>query len=263
MSIEAVAWAFRQSITNPGAKLVLLALCDFADEAWSCFPGQETLAIKTSQGERTVRRHLEWLEREGFIVSRPRFSHGRRTSNRYTIQNPRPSAPPPKDPPKEAPKRDGEGAKPAARVTGGQIGQRPSEADQPANLAGEPSENHQQNNPLPHRESDHEAPDRGSVCAAHPHAPGVNCRGCGTNPRAQRRAADADAHQEAAEREHLRTQLWLQGLRARRGQVARQERDGTLAEARRAAREAIQRHGEGHATQSVTDRGALTENDQD
>ncbi|MFI1735235.1 helix-turn-helix domain-containing protein [Streptomyces acidicola] len=90
-----MAWAFRQNIPKPGAKLVLLALCDFADEGWSCFPGQATLAKKTSQGERTVRRHLEWLEQEGFIVSHTRFSDGRRTSNRYTIHAPRPQAPPP------------------------------------------------------------------------------------------------------------------------------------------------------------------------
>ncbi|MFF3056381.1 helix-turn-helix domain-containing protein [Streptomyces sp. NPDC057909] len=49
MSIEAMAWAFKQQIPNPGAKLVLLALCDFADESWSCFPGQETLSTKTAR----------------------------------------------------------------------------------------------------------------------------------------------------------------------------------------------------------------------
>ncbi|MGN5379092.1 helix-turn-helix domain-containing protein [Streptomyces lasalocidi] len=55
MSIEALSWGFKQEIRVPGAKLVLLALCDFADESWSCFPGQETLAAKTSRSERTVR----------------------------------------------------------------------------------------------------------------------------------------------------------------------------------------------------------------
>ncbi|MDQ8707852.1 helix-turn-helix domain-containing protein [Streptomyces sp. LHD-70] len=267
MSIEAMAWAFRQKITNPGAKLVLLALCDFADESWSCFPGQETLAAKTSQGERTVRRHLEWLEREGFIVSRARFAHGRRTSNRYTIRNPRPSAPPPVTrsawPRLPSPKPDDEGAKQAARLTGGQIDQRTDHAEQPANLAGEPSENHQQKNPLPQPEDDQADPGRRNRCAAHPEAPGLNCRGCGTNPRAQRETADIAARQEVAEHERLSTQRWLQGLRARRGQVAQQERDGTLAEARRAARDAVQRHRDGRAPDPGSDREILTESDQD
>ncbi|WP_143076772.1 helix-turn-helix domain-containing protein [Streptomyces sp. MUSC 14] len=101
MSIGALSWGFKQEIRVPGAKLVLLALCDFADESWSCFPGQETLAAKTSQSERTVRRHLDWLEGQGFIVSSARFAHGRRTSNRYTIHTPRsstPSSPPAAEP---------------------------------------------------------------------------------------------------------------------------------------------------------------------
>lgn len=191
MSIEALSWGFRQNISVPGAKLVLLALCDFADESWSCFPGQETLAVKTSQSERTVRRHLDWLEAEGFIVSRARFANGRRTSNRYTIHTPRPSTPPPPpnsqpseaDPESEAgghgadaeagpapsgegdtpaqppsgeatPHHDEKGAKQTAKVTGGQDDHRSDHAEQPAKMTGEPSGNHQRNNPLPPADGD-------------------------------------------------------------------------------------------------------------
>ncbi|MET9964806.1 helix-turn-helix domain-containing protein [Streptomyces sp. NPDC006356] len=263
MSIEALSWGFKQDIRVPGAKLVLLALCDFADESWSCFPGQETLAAKTSQSERTVRRHLDWLEDEGFIVSKPRFSHGRRTSNRYTIHTPRPSTPPPPpatdlaatdgEPeahgddtdgsgaagkPPSPPEQEGAGAKQAAKMTGGHHGHRSDHAEQPANLTGEPSENHQQQTPLPRSGDDGEDHDRLGGCAAHPHAPSANCRGCGTNPRARWAAADADRRRKAREREQQDTQLLLQGLRVRRGTVERQERDGTLARARSATREA-------------------------
>ncbi|MBC9717792.1 helix-turn-helix domain-containing protein [Streptomyces sp. TRM66268-LWL] len=266
MSIEAVAWAFRQEIPNPGAKLVLLALCDYADESWSCFPGQETLATKTSQGERTVRRHLEWLEREGFIVSRARFAHGRRTSNRYTIHSPSPNTPPltPSSP------RKGPSAKPvnspaeqAAEMTGGQIDQRSSRAEQPARLAGEPSENHQQKHPQPPAPSNPEEPAPQSGCDAHPARQAPNCRGCGTNLRALRKAAEDEANLQAVEREQLSTNLWLQAMRTRRGEVEQQERDGSLARARQAVRAAVQRRPDEDASHPTGDIGTLTEIDHD
>lgn len=246
MSIEAMAWAFRQNIPKPGAKLVLLALCDYADEAWSCFPGQTTLAEKTSQGERTVRRHLEWLEQEGFIVSHARFSDGRRTSNRYTIHAPRPQKPPPlpgsgASPAAETGSKKGSGrrAKQAAKMATGQPDQRPDSAEEPAKLAGEPSENHQKNHPLP------PSGDGGRVatgsCAAHPDSPAANCRGCGTSPRARRAAAAAQEKHEESQRARGRDRRWFDEDRAQRARVAELEARGALDGPRRAAREAVRR----------------------
>ncbi|CAM5469692.1 Helix-turn-helix domain-containing protein OS=Streptomyces aurantiogriseus OX=66870 GN=GCM10010251_23050 PE=4 SV=1 [Streptomyces aurantiogriseus] len=246
-----MAWAFRQDIPKPGAKLVLLALCDFADESWSCFPGQATLAEKTSQGERTVRRHLEWLEEEGFIVSHARFSDGRRTSNRYTIHAPRPRTPPPPSgssasgseaPAEEAKKggrkRAGKRTKQAARTATGQSDQRPDTAGEPANLAGEPSGNHQRN-PLPPARGDsgHGA----GGCAAHPDSPAANCRGCRTSPRARRIAAEAQEKREKDERARSRDRRWFQEDRARRVRAAELEAQGALDGPRQAAREALRR----------------------
>ncbi len=245
-----MAWAFRQNIPKPGAKLVLLALCDFADEQWSCFPGQATLAEKTSQGERTVRRHLEWLEAEGFIVSHARFSDGRRTSNRYTIHAPRPQAPPPSDQSapgseapspkakKGAPKPAGRRSKQAAKMATGQSGQRPDATGEPANLAGEPSENHQRN-PLPPADGD--ARHGASGCVAHPDSPAANCRGCGTSPRARRAAAEAQEKRERDERARSRDRRWFQEDRARRARAAELEAQGALDGPRQAAREAFRR----------------------
>ncbi|MGC9539959.1 helix-turn-helix domain-containing protein [Streptomyces sp. UG1] len=250
MSIEAMAWAFRQNIPKPGAKLVLLALCDFADEAWSCFPGQATLAEKTSQGERTVRRHLEWLEKEGFIVSRARFSDGHRTSNRYTIHAPRPSAPPPSASPtngSDAPapepekggKRDvGKRTKQAAKMATGQPDQRTVSAEEPASLAGEPSENHQRT-PLP--PADGIGRHGADGCAAHPDSPAANCRGCGTSPRARRAAAAAQDKRETDERARRRDRRWFEEDRARRARAAELQAQGALDGPRRAAREAVRR----------------------
>ncbi|WP_432033672.1 helix-turn-helix domain-containing protein [Streptomyces antibioticus] len=251
MSIEAMAWAFRQDIPKPGAKLVLLALCDFADESWSCFPGQATLAEKTSQGERTVRRHLEWLEEEGFIVSHARFSYGRRTSNRYTIHVPRPQAPPPSGSSasgSEAPaqrakkggrKRAGRRTKQAAKTATGQSDQRPDATGEPANLAGEPSGNHQRN-PLPPADGE----DRGgaSGCAAHPDSTAANCRGCGTSPRARRTAAVAQEKRERDERARSRDRRWFEEDRARRARAAELEAQGALEGPRQATREALRRN---------------------
>lgn len=273
MSIEAVAWAFKQKIPNPGAKLVLLALCDYADEAWSCFPGQETLADKTSQGERTVRRHLDWLEQHGFIVSRARFTEGRRTSNRYTIHSPRPAAPPPvvappAPPAPEAPADDDapsnasepDDSQPAekqteqaANMATGQIDHRPDATEEPANLAGEPSGNHQRNNPLPPADDDgrsgtgdtggagaeNDAGARSGGCAAHPDTPAANCRGCGTSPRSRQEAAAAQEKQAKADRVRDSDRQWFEQQRARRDQVARQEAQGALEGPRRAVRDAL------------------------
>lgn len=255
-----MAWAFRQNIPKPGAKLVLLALCDFADEAWSCFPGQATLAEKTSQGERTVRRHLEWLESEGFIVSHARFSDGRRTSNRYTIHAPRPPAPPSSDsspsdsaaPAHEATKgarsRAGRRTKQAAKTATGQSDQRPDEAEEPAKLAGEPSENHQRT-PLPPADGDgrdgaegcvaHPDSPAASGCVAHPDFPAANCRGCGTSPRARRAAAAAREKREKDERARRRDRLWFEEDRARRARAAELEARGALEGPRQAVREAL------------------------
>lgn len=246
-----MAWAFRQNIPKPGAKLVLLALCDFADESWSCFPGQATLAEKTSQGERTVRRHLEWLEKEGFIVSRARFSDGRRTSNRYTIHAPRPQAPPrsgssasgSETPAQEAKKggqkRAGGRTKQAAKTATGQSDQRPDAAGEPAKLAGEPSGNHQRN-PLPPAEGDGRHGAGG--CAAHPDSPAANCRGCGTSPRARRAAATAQEKREKDERARSRDRRWFQEDQARRARAADLEAQGALEGPRQAAREALRRN---------------------
>ncbi|MER5223846.1 helix-turn-helix domain-containing protein [Streptomyces flaveus] len=266
-----MAWAFRQDISKPGAKLVLLALCDFADESWSCFPGQATLAAKTSQGERTVRRHLEWLEEQGFIASHARFSDGRRTSNRYTIHAPRPQAPPSSDsmaagPGAAAPegaKGGKEGGrrwvKQAAKSATGQSDQRPESAGEPATLAGEPSENHQRNNPLPPVDGDRR--DGTGGCAAHPDAPAANCRGCGTSPRARRAAAAAQQKLEKDERARDRDRQWFEEDRAHRARAAELKARGALDGLRRAAREGI-RKDRGQGLQSTRNKEHLTQIDQ-
>lgn len=73
-------------IRPSGRKFVAMALADYADENWSCFPQIETLAKYTAQGEKTVRDHLDALEVDG-VISRDRIrrSDGTLAGYRYRI----------------------------------------------------------------------------------------------------------------------------------------------------------------------------------
>jgi len=86
MSHQATSWAYKQEINSCGAKFVLVALADFADEAWSCYPGQDRLAKMTGQSVSSVGRHLKWLESNGYLTRQRRATTGgHRTSDRYVL----------------------------------------------------------------------------------------------------------------------------------------------------------------------------------
>lgn len=85
MSNEAINWAYQQEGIGAGAKFVLVALADYADQDWSCYPSQERLASMTEQGVRTVRRHLADLEALGLIRREQRRVDGHRTSDRFYL----------------------------------------------------------------------------------------------------------------------------------------------------------------------------------
>lgn len=84
MSNKALSWAFDAPIENVGAKFVLVALADHAGdhngEDWVCFPSTERLMTFTAQGERTVLRHLAWLQETGWISKRKRVRRRREDS---------------------------------------------------------------------------------------------------------------------------------------------------------------------------------------
>lgn len=66
----------------PGEKLVLLALADQAnDDGWQCWPAVETIARRSGQGERTVRRTLASLEEKQLLTRH----HREGTSTQYHI----------------------------------------------------------------------------------------------------------------------------------------------------------------------------------
>lgn len=86
MSYKATNWAYEMKLTGP-AKPVLVALADMADEAATCYPGQDRLAEMTGLSLSTVSRALRRLEALGLLVREHRYgAHGYRTSDRYRLQ---------------------------------------------------------------------------------------------------------------------------------------------------------------------------------
>jgi hypothetical protein len=85
MSYKATGWAYDLPVTG-SKKSVLVALADMADEANTCYPGQERLAAMTGRSVETVRRALKDLEAMQLIERERRVgSFGYRTSDRYKL----------------------------------------------------------------------------------------------------------------------------------------------------------------------------------
>ncbi|WP_371346059.1 helix-turn-helix domain-containing protein [Ancylobacter sp. IITR112] len=82
MSVEAITWANKQRAGSPGAKLVLLALANYADEDGYCYPSQATLATVTEMSRDSIARHMKALEALGLLAREGRFDKtGRRTTD--------------------------------------------------------------------------------------------------------------------------------------------------------------------------------------
>ena len=86
MSIEALSWAFNLELPSSGAKITLLALANYANEAGEAYPSQKAMAEKTCLCERAIRTHLVTLEGLGIIsrVARTR-SNGSFTSDLFKL----------------------------------------------------------------------------------------------------------------------------------------------------------------------------------
>lgn len=66
MSIALMTQAWKSGLPA-GRKMVLLALCDNANDQGECYPSIAMLAHKCSMGERTVQQHIAEMEGEGII----------------------------------------------------------------------------------------------------------------------------------------------------------------------------------------------------
>jgi len=81
LNYDLIADIALQSIPNPSAKCVLIALARFSNSEGYCFPSQQTLSEMTGVSDRTVRSSLQWLVKHGHI----RVESREGTSNQYII----------------------------------------------------------------------------------------------------------------------------------------------------------------------------------
>ena len=179
MSYRATGWAYDLPLAG-AKKFVLVALADMADEAGSCFPGQERLVEMTGLSIRTVRRALESLERTGLLVRESRHDvRGYRTSDRYYLQLTVRALPDVTAPAVEA-EAPGPGAQPVDNPPTGQNDRRSSGPGLPAIVTtptghGDRAMNHQGN----HQENHQGGAPATPTCGKHPAGTNAKCRACG------------------------------------------------------------------------------------
>ena len=70
MSFEALAWGVKKSADSSLSKLILLMICNYANEKGEAFPSQEHLAKLCQCSRRSVIRHIQELEKQNFISIR-------------------------------------------------------------------------------------------------------------------------------------------------------------------------------------------------
>ena len=67
MSFEALAWGVKKTADSSLSKLILLMICNYANEKGEAYPSQEHLAKLCQCSKRSVIRHIQELEKQNFI----------------------------------------------------------------------------------------------------------------------------------------------------------------------------------------------------
>lgn len=92
MSVDASAAVWRLNI-NPGQKLVMLALADYADAENKCWPSVEHLQQRTSMGRSTIMTHLAACKKRGLLaITKQRWPNGTQRSSLYVLNLPGPES---------------------------------------------------------------------------------------------------------------------------------------------------------------------------
>jgi biotin operon repressor len=84
MSVKLMAKAWEMDLSQ-GEKLVLLALCDHANDDGVCYPSQEYLAQKCSMSPRSLIDQINKLKQHGILTAERRQKGGGRLANLYII----------------------------------------------------------------------------------------------------------------------------------------------------------------------------------
>lgn len=94
MTIKAIFWALEQKSLKPIEQIVLVRLCDHANEntyndeegTYACFPRQQVLAARCNTTRRTIQNVINRLEDMGYLTTEPRFNdEGVQVSNIYKL----------------------------------------------------------------------------------------------------------------------------------------------------------------------------------
>lgn len=211
MSYKATAWAYDLPIFG-SRKFVLVALADMADEAGSCYPGQERLMAMTGLSERTVRRSLERLEAEGLLVREARHdSRGYRTSDRYYLQLTVVALPA-----SVSVAATEMAAPPVENAPTGQPDRRSDGPHLPAILAAptghsDRAKNHQEN----HQENHQGGAPLSPTCGKHPNGTTTKCRACGDARRLWEDARKAALEPKPAESRYDLVTVYCEHLQLR------------------------------------------------
>jgi len=70
MSFEALAWGVKQNTNSSISKLVLLMICNYADEKGESYPSQDHLAKLCQCSRISVTRHIKELQKSNYISIR-------------------------------------------------------------------------------------------------------------------------------------------------------------------------------------------------
>jgi len=85
MSIKLMTMAFNAYVNNPVRKLILIKLCDNANDDGVCWPSYARIADQCEVSKRCAMEHIKWLSDNGFLQVESRFKDGNQSSNCYTI----------------------------------------------------------------------------------------------------------------------------------------------------------------------------------
>lgn len=89
MSIKYLTYAFDARVDNPLRKLVLLKLCDNANDSGECWPSFQHIADQCEISRRSAINHIQALIDNGFLISESRFRAGEQTTNMYKLSKER------------------------------------------------------------------------------------------------------------------------------------------------------------------------------
>ncbi|WP_428031508.1 helix-turn-helix domain-containing protein [Ancylobacter sp.] len=87
MSVQAVAWALDQYITDAATKLVLISLANYADKrTGECWPTIARICEESCQSKSTVLRRIGWLIEQGLVEkTEVHEASGRQRANHYRL----------------------------------------------------------------------------------------------------------------------------------------------------------------------------------